>query len=89
MNRKPAPRRYKIGEAVVWTDFADGTPHRCEVLGHIEPGDDDYHDYDPTENGPLYSVRREADMRGMQVAEDDLSPLPPPSLEVVGDQDQT
>lgn len=91
MNRKPAPRRDKIGNPVIWTDYSNGTLHRCEILGYVEPGDDDYHDYDPdlNGNGPLYSVRCEAGQHGeMRVAEVDLSSWPKPSLEVVDGKGQ-
>lgn len=83
MTSKPG-RRYDVGDVVIWTDYSNGRPHRCEVLEHIEPDADD--DYDLEANGPLYGVCLEADRRGgRQVAEVDLSPLPPPSLTLVGD----
>jgi hypothetical protein len=86
MPRKPPPRRYKIGEAVIWTDYTDQTEHPCTILEHVEPEPDE--DYDLAANGPLYSVRfNRSDRWDSQVAEVDLSPWPKPSLEVVGDRD--
>ena len=74
-------RRYQIGDAAVWTDYADGTRHKTTILAHIEPDPDD--DYDEAAHGPLYL----ATIRGheTQVAEEDLSPWPRPSLCAVRD----
>jgi hypothetical protein len=74
-------RKYKIGDAVVWTDDSNGMRHPCMILGYAEPGPDD--DHDQAANGPLYTVRlAPGDHR--VVAEVNLSPsdgldAPPPA----------
>jgi hypothetical protein len=88
------PRRFKIGDPVIWTNYDDQKEYPCEILRCIEPGDDDYEDYDPdlNGNGPLYAVRlRPGDTWETQVAEVNLSPWPRPDLIAVdgGDQDET
>jgi hypothetical protein len=78
-NSKPG-RRFRIGDAVVWTDFANGTKHPCEIIGY--PEDPDY-DPDLNGNGPLYEVRRIlGERRESQVAEKDLSPRTSPQADV-------
>jgi hypothetical protein len=81
LSAEPVPRRYKIGEAVIWTDFTNGMPCPCTILGYAEPDPGD--DYDQAANGPLYTVRlAPGDHR--EVAEVNLSPsdgltAPPPA----------
>lgn len=92
VSSKPAARKYKTGDPVIWTDYHDGKQYPCEILRCIEPGDDDYHDYDPdlNGNGPLYAVHlKPGDTWDTQVAEVNLSPWPKPSLEAVDHQDET
>lgn len=82
MTRKPR-HKYKIGDVVIWTHFDTRVEQRCTVRQHLEPDPDD--DYDFARNGPLYDVQLKAGQHWeMQIAEVDMSPLPPPTLEVVG-----
>jgi hypothetical protein len=77
------PRRFRVGEAVIWTNFADGTRHETTVLAHVEPGTDDY---DAAAHGPLYEVTLRG--RRAQVAEEDLSPWPRPRLTAAPDPER-
>jgi hypothetical protein len=84
-NSRPG-RKFKVGDPVIWTDYADGTEHPCEILECLE--EDDY-DPDLNGNGPLYAVRLNPGQHWQtQVAEVNLSPWPRPALEVVSDDGQ-
>jgi hypothetical protein len=85
MTSKP-PRRFNIGDTVVWTSYVDGTKRTGTVRAHVDlnPDDPADADYDLTTNGPLYEVKFD---RPEQVAEVDLSAPPPASLRAVDDED--
>lgn len=73
MSNEPA-RKYKIGDVVIWTDYADRTTQkRGTVRAYVDP--EPGGDYDLAANGPLYDVQFEPGQHWQfQVAEVDLSP---------------
>jgi hypothetical protein len=78
MNR----RKYKIGDGVIWTDYADGKPYRATITG---PGEPRRHDDDIplSVTVPLWLIRIDGDKWDTEVSEDCLSSPPPASLQAV------
>jgi hypothetical protein len=71
MSRRP--RRFKVGDVAVWTDYTNGFRYKATILADVEP---DAHDgYDEDAHGPLYQVAAGGSKK-MHVAEEDLSPWP-------------
>lgn len=78
--------KYKPGDAVIWTDWHDGTPHPAVIAG---PGTPRRHDdqINLSVSIPLWLIRIDGNTWNTEVSEDCLSSPPRPTLQVVPDPD--
>lgn len=77
---------FKPGEAVIWTNYHDGTPHPATIVG---PGEARRYDDDIplSVTVQLYMIRIDGQSWDTEVSADCLSYPPRPSLQVVPDPD--
>ena len=75
--RDQGPRKYAVGDTVIWTKPADGSKHTGTIVWHVELNADDPEDaaIDLERTGPVYEIEFTPDQDvEIQVAETNLAP---------------